>query len=90
MPAALHWHERLDPIHPIGLATAGMHVRIDETGADGVDADALLGDLLRQADGHRIHRAFGCRVIDVFARRAEARSSRRDIHDRATGAAMPG
>ena len=53
-----------------------------------VDADAFLGHFVREADGHRIHRALRGRVVDVLARSADPRRHGGDVHDAPAGASI--
>ena len=49
-------------------------------------AHALGGELLGEASGQRVDRAFRCGVVDIEAGRTEARGGRRHHHDRAARA----
>src|SRR5258706_1198204 len=65
-----------------------MDVGVDHAGTDGVDADAFGADLFRQAESQRVDRRLGGGVVHVHGGRADARGDRRQVDDRAAGAAV--
>ena len=71
-----------------GSPPRGVELRVDDTRPDRVDADAFFGHFVREADGHRVHRALGGRVVDVFARPARPGRHGGDVHDPPAGAAV--
>ena len=85
---ALHRHRRLDPVDPSRLAAERMKLGIDDARPDRVDADAFLRHFVREADGHRVHRALRSGVVDVLARAAHPGRRGRDVHDASAGAAV--
>src|SRR4030095_14445127 len=73
-----------------GLACAGVDLCRDQSRRHRVDADAVAGELLRQADRHRVDRRLRGRVPDEIARAAERRRGRGEGDDRAARAAVAG
>ena len=63
-----------------------MDLRVDDAGADAVDADAFAGDFLREADRQRIERRLRRGVVDVLARGAELREVLRGRYGTAVSA----
>jgi hypothetical protein len=67
-----------------------MNFGLDQAKCHGIDANALTGDFLGQADGEGVERAFAGRVVDPLAGAAQRRRARGDVDDRAAFAAVSG
>ena len=67
-----------------------MDLGLDETRRHAVDPNAVAGDLLGKTERQRVDAALGGGVPDVLARAADGRRARRQVDDRAAGAAALG
>src|SRR5258706_15826381 len=65
--AALHRDAGAQALDAIGFARAGVDAGIDEAGPHAIDADAVLGQLLGEAERHRVDGALGAGVVDPLA-----------------------
>ena len=82
--------QRQHLLDPVGLAGAGVDLRVDHPGPHHVHAHALGGHLLREPEPQRVDGSLRGGVIDVLVRAAEPGGCRGDEHDRATPPVVPG
>src|SRR5438874_5387550 len=77
-----------DLVRAAQVAARSVDLRADHARSHRVHADAFGADLLCEAERQRIDRALRRGIVDVHGRRAKARRDRREVDDRAAGAAV--
>src|SRR5437868_6500827 len=65
-----------DALGATGIAAGGMDFGAHDARANGVDAHAFAADFLRKPERERVDRRLGRGIVDVHARRADARRDR--------------
>src|SRR5215469_1294325 len=67
MAAAFHRDGCLHTIHAAWFTSLSMQACIDEAWPYHIDADSLLRNFAREADGESLNSAFGGRIVDILA-----------------------
>src|SRR6185295_1764816 len=83
LAGAAEWDAAGGLVRPVRCSGVRVDLGADDAGRDGVDPDAVAGELLRQAEGEDVDTGLCRGVVQILVRRSGGAGGRGDVDYRA-------